>query len=125
MHLVILLLCRGYPPEESPTKSGEEGVTVMADEETRLRINASAGGEEDDDSEEYIDSSRAVRGTVSDSDVSTHKDMRTAQVSFCFCVTLGEKATIHQLSTTLSTSKNVLFPGHNHLLTTGADDPTL
>ena len=22
----------------------------------------------------------------------------------------------------LSTSKNVLFPGHNHLLTTGADD---
>ena len=25
----------------------------------------------------------------------------------------------------LATSKNVLFPGHNHLLTTGADDPTL
>ena len=25
----------------------------------------------------------------------------------------------------LSTSKNVLFPGHNHLLTTGAIDPTL
>ena len=25
----------------------------------------------------------------------------------------------------LSTSKNVLFPGHNHLLTTGADDPSL
>ena len=25
----------------------------------------------------------------------------------------------------LSTSKNVLFSGHNHLLTTGADDPTL
>ena len=24
----------------------------------------------------------------------------------------------------LATSKNVLFPGHNHLLTTGADDPT-
>ena len=24
----------------------------------------------------------------------------------------------------LSASKNVLFPGHNHLLTTGADDPT-
>ena len=29
------------------------------------------------------------------------------------------------LSIMLSTSKNVLFPGHNHLLTTGADDPTL
>ena len=25
----------------------------------------------------------------------------------------------------LETSKNVLFPGHNHLLTTGADDPSL
>ena len=25
----------------------------------------------------------------------------------------------------LSTSKNVLFAGHNHLLTTGADDPSL
>ena len=25
----------------------------------------------------------------------------------------------------LATSKNVLLPGHNHLLTTGADDPSL
>ena len=25
----------------------------------------------------------------------------------------------------LATSKNVLFPGHNHLLTTGIDDLTL
>ena len=24
----------------------------------------------------------------------------------------------------LATSKNVQFPGHNHLLTTGADDPS-
>ena len=40
-------------------------------------------------------------------------------------VTLGKKNTIHQLTTMLSTSKNVLFPDHNHLLTTGADDPTL
>ena len=31
-----------------------------------------------------------------------------------------QKATVHQLTTMLSTSKNVLFPGHNHLLTTGA-----
>ena len=29
------------------------------------------------------------------------------------------------LSTMLATSKKVLFPGHNHLLTTGADDPSL
>ena len=25
----------------------------------------------------------------------------------------------------LATSKKVLFPGHNHLLTTGTDDPSL
>ena len=25
----------------------------------------------------------------------------------------------------LTTSKNVLFPGHNHLLTTSTDDPSL
>ena len=30
--------------------------------------------------------------------------------------------TIHQVTTMLATSKNVLFPSHNHLLTTGADD---
>ena len=40
-------------------------------------------------------------------------------------VTLGKKATIHQLTTMLSTSKNVRFPGHKHLLTTGTDDPSL
>ena len=34
-----------------------------------------------------------------------------------------QKATIHQVTTMLATSKNVLFPGHNHLLTTGTDDP--
>ena len=32
--------------------------------------------------------------------------------------------TIHQVTTMLATSKNVLSPGHNHLLTTGADDAT-
>ena len=36
-----------------------------------------------------------------------------------------KKATIHQVTTMLTTSKNVIFPGHNHLLTTGIDDPTL
>ena len=35
------------------------------------------------------------------------------------------KNTIHQVTTMLATSENVLFPGHNHLLTTGADDLTL
>ena len=36
-----------------------------------------------------------------------------------------KKATIHQLTTMLSIAKNVLFRGHNHLLTTCADGPTL
>ena len=34
-----------------------------------------------------------------------------------------KKATIHHITTMLATSTNVLFPGHNHLLTTGTDDP--
>ena len=32
----------------------------------------------------------------------------------------GQKATIHHVTT-----ENVLFPGHNHLLTTGTDDLSL
>ena len=39
--------------------------------------------------------------------------------------TLRKKVTINQVITMLATSKNVLFPGHNHLLTTGADDPSV
>ena len=39
-------------------------------------------------------------------------------------VCTAQKNTIHQGTTMLTTSKNVLFPGHNHLLTIGADDPT-
>ena len=42
-----------------------------------------------------------------------------------WAVTLVKKATIHQVTTMLATSKNVLFPGHNHLLITGTDDLTL
>ena len=42
-----------------------------------------------------------------------------------FAVSLGKKATIHQVTAMLATSKNVLFPGHIPLLTTGADDLTL
>ena len=36
-----------------------------------------------------------------------------------------QKATIHLLTTMLSTFKKVLIPGYNHLLTTGANDLTL
>ena len=35
----------------------------------------------------------------------------------------AKKNTIRQLTTMLVTSKNVLFPGHNHLLTNDADGP--
>ena len=35
---------------------------------------------------------------------------------------LRKKPIIHQVTTMLATSKNVVFPGHNHLLTTGTDD---
>ena len=37
----------------------------------------------------------------------------------------GKKSSSHQVTITLATSENVLFPGHNHLQTTSADDPTL
>ena len=46
-------------------------------------------------------------------------------VVFCFKHALDKKATVHQVTTMLSTSYNALFLGHNHLLTTGADDPRL
>ena len=32
----------------------------------------------------------------------------------CRYITLGKKNAIHQVTTMLATSKNVLFPGHNH-----------
>ena len=38
---------------------------------------------------------------------------------------LHKKATIHQVTTMLATSKIVSFPVHNHLLTTSTDDPIL
>ena len=38
---------------------------------------------------------------------------------------IAQKATSPQVTTMLATSKNVLFPGHNHLRTIGTDDPTL
>ena len=40
-------------------------------------------------------------------------------------LTLRQKVTINQVTTMLVTSKNVLFPGHNHLVTTGTNDPSL
>ena len=43
----------------------------------------------------------------------------------CFVSITPQKTTVHQVTTMLSTSKTVLFPGYNHLLTTSADDLTL
>ena len=40
-------------------------------------------------------------------------------------LSLRKKATIHQVTTMLATSINVLFTGHNHLLITSTDDPSL
>ena len=37
----------------------------------------------------------------------------------------GLKGHYPQLTTMLATSKNVLFPGHNHHANTGTDDPLL
>ena len=45
--------------------------------------------------------------------------------SYMHCKTPHEKNTVHQVTTMLATSKNVLFPGHNHLLIIGTDDLTL
>ena len=38
----------------------------------------------------------------------------------CKSERMYKKSTIHQLTTMLATSKNVLLPSHNHLLTTDA-----
>ena len=43
----------------------------------------------------------------------------------CLDVAVLALITIHQVTAMLTTSKNVLFPGYNHLLTTGTDDPSL
>ena len=39
--------------------------------------------------------------------------------------TKTKKNIIHQVTIMLAVSKNVLFPGHNHLLNTGTNDSTL
>ena len=45
--------------------------------------------------------------------------------AWCKVPDTEQKNTIHQVTTMLATSKNVLFPGPNHLLTTSTDDLTL
>ena len=48
--------------------------------------------------------------------------MQVINLLYTRLLTLHKKATIHQVTIMLATSKNVLFPGYNHLLTTSADD---
>ena len=38
---------------------------------------------------------------------------------------LAKKVTVHQVTTMLATSKNILLQSPNHLLTASADDPSL
>ena len=52
-------------------------------------------------------------------------DKGVCLTSLSICTNTTQKATIHQVTTILATSKNVLLPPANHLLTTGADDPSL
>ena len=47
------------------------------------------------------------------------KSLYWEQLSYSIFNQHCTKSTIHQVATMLATSKNVLFPGHNHLLTTG------
>ena len=64
-------------------------------------------------------------GLISSGENSEHflqlKSMITIQLCFYHQVPIitAPQNTIHQVTTMLATSKNVLFPGHNHLLTTG------
>ena len=46
-------------------------------------------------------------------------DREQRKCKFAHCT---KKATIHQVTTMIATSKNVLFPGHNYLLITVTDD---
>ena len=55
-----------------------------------------------------------------------HADtLHSMQLSAGTFTTKKQQLTIHQVISMLATSKDILFPGHNHLLTTGTDDPTL
>ena len=47
---------------------------------------------------------------------------RDAMISNNHC---AKQNTLHQVTTMLAIAADVLFPGHNHLLTTSTDDPTL
>ena len=51
-------------------------------------------------------------------------DQGGMEYQVCLTLLTAQKVTIHQVTTMLTTSRNVLFPGHNHLLN-GANDPTL
>ena len=53
------------------------------------------------------------------------RENRAAQKGIRWGGMCGQKSHYPPGTTMLSTSKNVLFPGHNHLLTTGADDQIL
>ena len=47
------------------------------------------------------------------------------RISLFRCMYTAQQATIYQVTIMLATYRNVLFPGHNHLLTTSTGDPIL
>ena len=59
---------------------------------------------------------------IGNMDVGTSYNVVAKTMSELYRAALRKKATVHQVTTMLATSKNILFPGHNHLLTTGTDD---
>ena len=54
-----------------------------------------------------------------------HFYRRVLQDDLLYMYHRAKKATIHQVTTMLAISKNVLFPGYNYVLTTGTDDLSL
>ena len=57
--------------------------------------------------------------------VYTNNTIRGACYSVQFITCTAQKPTIHQVTIMSATSKTVLLPGRNHLLTIGTDDPIL
>ena len=54
------------------------------------------------------------KGIHVQSDLSTYMNQITITSLYGHFLSLDKKATIHQLTTMLAISENVLFPGHNH-----------
>ena len=61
--------------------------------------------------QKLTDGRRTISNTISSAELTSSAELK--------------KPNILQVTTMLATSKSILFPGYNHLLTIGTDDPTL